>query len=112
MNVFSLIFHDSLLRVGCAMTTNRVHDMTKRILYVRSILTLQLYVITVNPKLLGNKKGTKQVAQSFDELLKDINHSMELLAETLDISQLQSTAFNYMKEIIQPMQTQAEKLSK
>lgn len=107
MNILS-----SLLRVGCAMTTNRVFDLTKRILYVRTILNLQVSTITFNPKLLTQKKGIQQMKTCFEELLKDIIHSLELLSETMEISQLQNMAFNYMREIIQPMQTQPEELSK
>lgn len=94
------------------MTTNRVFDSTKRILYVRLMLGLQLNTVHTNSKLLAHRKGIKQMRKSFEDLLKDIEHSLELLAETLDTPQLQSMAFNYMREIVQPMQTQPLELSK
>lgn len=94
------------------MTTNRVFDSTKRILYVRLMLSLQLNTLSMNPKLLDQRKGIKQMRKSFEDLLKDIQQSLELLAETLDIGQLQSMALNYMREIIQPMLTQPLELSK
>lgn len=94
------------------MSTNRICDIYKRFLYVRTILDLQVSAVSMNSKLLTQKKGIQQVKTSFEELLKDINHSLELLSGTMETAALQSMALDYMREIIKPMQTQPQEFSK
>uniref|UniRef100_A0A1A9VTB9 Uncharacterized protein n=1 Tax=Glossina austeni TaxID=7395 RepID=A0A1A9VTB9_GLOAU len=106
-----------LLRESCIMTPQDIqteqltHTMAKRILYTRSMISLQRACASKNPKLLTSKNGRKIFIAAFEDLLRTLEDICIGHTAGKSPEELKRDATNLILEIILPMQTQSEETS-
>lgn len=107
-----------LLRESCIMTPQDIqteqltHTMAKRILYTRSMISLQRACAFKNPKLLTSKNGRKLFIAAFEDLLRTLEEICVGHATGKSPEEIKRDAVNLILEIVLPMQTQSEETSK
>ncbi|XP_064550516.1 ectopic P granules protein 5 homolog [Drosophila montana] len=106
-----------LLRVACAMlpdsnTHGAVMQATaKRMLYTRSMISMQRTCGAKHKKLLATKEGERSFTAAFENLLDSIDLAISGCSEQRTPEEQRREALNLMLELVAPTQTQSEEIS-
>lgn len=89
-----------------------VQATAKRMLYTRSMVSMQRACAIKHKKLLATKEGERAFAAAFEKLLDSIDVAISGCSVNRTPEEQRREALNLMLEIVAPTQTQSEEVSK